>query len=723
MALLVGAFLLSHGWARAFCSPLAFDMSHRARARMLDEEPKDCVKWSLILPTVAGFLSAFQRMMGGQSLVRSIGKKRVQALSYAIGASMLFPFAILQLALLRGDSHWQLSRSVWPLSSAVAVGMVIAFFGDFYSEEKLLLPVYSFKAFQIVACCVCGLELLYGLDISLVGFLFCSFVLGIGVQELASSPGHLSWEALGDTDDSSFMYASLIKRPLQHIVSDKKSRKIAIFLLINTCYMVVEFFYGFLSNSLGLISDACHMLFDCAALGIGLYASYISRLPENSKFNFGYGRFEVLSGYANAVLLVLIASLIVLESIERIFEPPEVSTESLLLVSVGGLLVNLVGLVFFHEEHHHAHAGGEGCSHSHSTTHNSLHSGSHSDMVKVDHPVVSCDATTLDSEWHSHYYLGEHNMNHGHHHVSSHEHYTPIDAPMQGQSDDHSYHGHKDHHQACDHAHQSHQDHSHQHHGGQKDQHRACDHAQHSHQDHAHQRHGQKDHHRTCDHAHHSHQDHTHQHHQDYDHGQDHSHYQHHIQDDDHHDAHDCHNDHHDNGQDHCHHEHHSHNHKHGNDLTHHHDPQHQHHMDHNMYGIFLHVLADTLGSVGVVISTILIKYKGWLITDPACSIFLSALIIASVVPLLKNSAEILLQRLPRHKEVNVRTALKGISRIAGVKSTQRVHVWSFTNTSIVGSLHLQISARSERSLIKENVSKLLHDVGIGDLTLQVEET
>ncbi|CAH2079932.1 unnamed protein product [Thlaspi arvense] len=45
--------------------------------------------------------------------------------------------------------------------------------------------------------------------------------------------------------------------------------------------MVVEFVAGFMSNSLGLISDACHMLFDCAALAIGLYASYISRLPAN----------------------------------------------------------------------------------------------------------------------------------------------------------------------------------------------------------------------------------------------------------------------------------------------------------------------------------------------------------------------------------------------------------------------------------------------------------
>ena len=109
--------------------------------------------------------------------------------------------------------------------------------------------------------------------------------------------------------------------PVRHILSERKSRKIALFLLINTAYMVVEFVAGFMSNSLGLISDACHMLFDCAALAIGLYASYISRLPADHQYNYGRGRTEVLSGYVNAVFLVLVGALIVLESIERILDP------------------------------------------------------------------------------------------------------------------------------------------------------------------------------------------------------------------------------------------------------------------------------------------------------------------------------------------------------------------------------------------------------------------
>ncbi|KAJ9675414.1 hypothetical protein PVL29_024368 [Vitis rotundifolia] len=157
--------------------------------------------------------------------------------------------------------------------------------------------------------------------------------------------------------DSLKSFTNSIVKPIRHILSERKSRKIALFILINTSYMVVEFVFGFMSNSLGLISDACHILFDCSALAIELYASYISRLPANSQFNYGHGRFEVFFRYMNAVFLVLAGALIVLESFERILEPYEISTNSLLTISTRGLVVNVVGLIFFHEEHHHAHGG------------------------------------------------------------------------------------------------------------------------------------------------------------------------------------------------------------------------------------------------------------------------------------------------------------------------------------------------------------------------------
>ena len=65
------------------------------------------------------------------------------------------------------------------------------------------------------------------------------------------------------------------------------------------------------------------------------------------------------------------------------------------------------------------------------------------------------------------------------------------------------------------------------------------------------------------------------------------------------------------------------------------------------MYGIYLHILADALGSIGVIFSSILVKYYNLQIADPICSSIISVLIFASVLPLLKSASETLLLKCP----------------------------------------------------------------------------
>ena len=55
----------------------------------------------------------------------------------------------------------------------------------------------------------------------------------------------------------------------------------------------MEFAYGVWTNSLGLISDGFHMLFDCSALVMGLYAAVLARWRPTKAFSFGYDRAEV----------------------------------------------------------------------------------------------------------------------------------------------------------------------------------------------------------------------------------------------------------------------------------------------------------------------------------------------------------------------------------------------------------------------------------------------
>ena len=66
-----------------------------------------------------------------------------------------------------------------------------------------------------------------------------------------------------------------------------------------------------------------------------------------------------------------------------------------------------------------------------------------------------------------------------------------------------------------------------------------------------------------------------------------------------------------------------------------------------NIHGILLHIVADALGSVGVIISSILIKFYNIQVADPICSSVISLLIFASVLPLIKSSSEDLLLKCP----------------------------------------------------------------------------
>ena len=78
--------------------------------------------------------------------------------------------------------------------------------------------------------------------------------------------------------------------------------------------------------------------------------------------------------------------------------------------------------------------------------------------------------------------------------------------------------------------------------------------------------------------------------------------------------------------------------------------------------GVFLHVLADTLGSVGVIISTFLMQTFDLKIADPICSIFIAVLIFMSVIPLVKETTVILLLRTPRELQKELGISLQKVS-------------------------------------------------------------
>jgi len=307
------------------------------------------------------------------------------------------------------------------------------------------------------------------------------------------------------------------------IMADSNSRNLAGFLVLNLSFAFVELFYGVWTNSLGLISDSFHMFFDCTGLLAGLVATVITKWRANDKYSYGYVRAEVLAGFINGLFLLFISFFIFSEAIERLVEPPEVKHERLLLVSILGFLVNLVGIfVFQHGGHGHSHGDDD----------------------------------------------------HGHSHDGG--------------------HGHS--------------------HGGKA------------------------------------------------------------------------------NGEN-----------------------------SQIMQGVFLHILADTLGSVGVIVSAILMQLFGWMIADPVCSIFIALLIALSVGSLVADSASILLQRTPKQLDNQLQNCYREVMQLEGVFGVGEPHFWTLCSNYYCGGLKLEVTSTADHRHIISQTQIIFRSVNVSQLYVQLD--
>jgi cobalt-zinc-cadmium efflux system protein len=99
---------------------------------------------------------------------------------------------------------------------------------------------------------------------------------------------------------------------------------------------------GILSNSLALLSDAGHVLTDVFALGLSLIALFIARRPSDHRATYGYQRIGILAALINGSSLIVISLFIFIETYRRLFVPPEVNSNVMLLVAFGGLAGNIL---------------------------------------------------------------------------------------------------------------------------------------------------------------------------------------------------------------------------------------------------------------------------------------------------------------------------------------------------------------------------------------------
>jgi cobalt-zinc-cadmium efflux system protein len=124
--------------------------------------------------------------------------------------------------------------------------------------------------------------------------------------------------------------------------------RLALTLLLVLVYMLVELVGGLVANSLALLADAGHMLSDAAALVLSLLAMWIARRPPTARRTFGYYRAEILAALVNGAALVAISIYVFVEAYFRFRSPPRVMGAWMMAIAVGGLLVNVAGLVILH---------------------------------------------------------------------------------------------------------------------------------------------------------------------------------------------------------------------------------------------------------------------------------------------------------------------------------------------------------------------------------------
>ena len=139
-----------------------------------------------------------------------------------------------------------------------------------------------------------------------------------------------------------------------------------------------------------------------------------------------------------------------------------------------------------------------------------------------------------------------------------------------------------------------------------------------------------------------------------------------------------------------------------------------------NVRGAWLHVLGDALGSLGVIVAGVIIRWKGWMIADPIVSMFIGLLIAISSWVLLKQSINILLESAPVHLDVGRMT--RAMCAIRGVRAVHDLHLWTITTGMDAMSGHVVIEGVEKGPAILSRLNQLLaKEFGIEHTTLQLE--
>lgn len=164
-------------------------------------------------------------------------------------------------------------------------------------------------------------------------------------------------------------------------IGNSSAEKKTWFVIVLTLVMMVaEISAGTIFGSMALLADGWHMGTHAAALGIAAFAYWYSRKQkDNPKFTFGTGKVNVLGGYSSSIVLIIVAFLMIHESVERLMSPVDIHFEEAIAVAVLGLVVNLISAWMLKDDHHLHHHHNSAHDHSEHAHH------AHDDHAHDDH--------------------------------------------------------------------------------------------------------------------------------------------------------------------------------------------------------------------------------------------------------------------------------------------------------------------------------------------------
>lgn len=135
-----------------------------------------------------------------------------------------------------------------------------------------------------------------------------------------------------------------------HVDPKNYNRAFAIGITLNLIFVFIEAAYGFMANSLALLSDAGHNLSDVLGLVVAWGAFWLTNRKPTARFTFGLSKSSVLSALFNSLFLLVAIGIIIWEAVHRIMSPSLVDSKSVMIVAAIGIVINAATAMLFFKD-------------------------------------------------------------------------------------------------------------------------------------------------------------------------------------------------------------------------------------------------------------------------------------------------------------------------------------------------------------------------------------